>query len=46
MALSPSEKSLQSVSGEGILKCPECGSTEVVRKDNEVYCKKCGAVIE
>jgi ribosomal protein L37AE/L43A len=40
------QQSLQRVRGEGIQKCPECGSTELVRKDKEIYCKKCGAVIE
>jgi len=41
-----SEKSLQSVRGEGIKKCPECGSTNLIRKDDEIYCEECGTVIE
>jgi ribosomal protein S27AE len=40
------EQSLQRVNSEGIQKCPECGSTNLVRKDKETYCKKCGCVIE
>ena len=40
------EVSLQRVEGQGTKKCPECGSTDIVRKDDEVYCKKCGFVID
>ncbi len=41
-----SEKSLQSIEGQGEKKCPECGSKKIIRKDNEVYCEKCGFVID
>lgn len=27
-------------------RCPECGSKELVRSDEEVYCRKCGYVLE
>jgi len=40
------EKSLQSIEGQGAKKCPECGSKDIIREDNEVYCKKCGFVID
>jgi len=40
------EQSFQKVRGEAVQKCPECGSTDLVRKDKEIYCRKCGAVIE
>ncbi len=41
-----SEKSLQSIEGQGTKKCPECGSKDLVREDGELYCKKCGLVID
>ncbi len=41
-----SEVSLQRVEGQGTKKCPECGSKEIIRKDDEVYCEKCGFVID
>lgn len=40
------EVSLQKVEGQGEKKCPECGSDRIVRKDNEIYCRKCGFVID
>lgn len=40
------QKSLQGVEAEGIKKCPDCGSEDVVREDNEIYCQKCGSVID
>jgi ribosomal protein S27AE len=40
-----SEKSLQGIEAEGAAKCPECGSTDLERHEDEVYCKKCGFVI-
>ena len=40
------EKSLQSIEGQGAKKCPECGSKDIIREDNEVYCAKCGYVID
>jgi len=40
------EVSLQRVEGQGEKRCPECKSKEIVRKDNEIYCKKCGYVID
>jgi len=42
----PAEKSLQEIEGAGTKKCPECGSKDIVRKDDELYCQKCGFVIE
>ena len=27
-------------------KCPDCGSEDIGRRGDEVYCKKCGLVIE
>jgi uncharacterized Zn finger protein (UPF0148 family) len=41
------EKSLQGLSNEEkIKKCPECGSTEFEYDGGEVYCKKCGLVMD
>lgn len=40
------EASLQKVEGQETKKCPECGSKDIIRKDNEVYCNKCGFVID
>ena len=40
------EVSLQRVEGQGAKKCPECGSDRIVREDDEVYCEKCGFVID
>ena len=42
----PAEKSLQGIEAEGVKKCPECGSEEIIRESNELYCKKCGFVID
>jgi ribosomal protein L37AE/L43A len=39
------EKSLQGIEAEGAQKCPECGSKDLERDEDEVYCKKCGYVI-
>ena len=27
-------------------KCPECGSEDIVFENEELYCKKCGFVID
>jgi len=40
------QKSMQDVAGEGAQKCPECGCTDIVKKDDEIYCKKCGFVMD
>ncbi len=40
------QRSMQDVEGEGAKKCPECGSEDIVKKDNEIYCKKCGFVMD
>ena len=40
------EKSLQETKGEDIGKCPECGSKDLIREKGEIFCRKCGAVIE
>ena len=40
------EVSLQTIEGQGEKKCPECGSEKIAREDNEVYCQKCGFVID
>ena len=29
----------------GILKCPECGSSDVKNKNDEIYCNNCGLVL-
>lgn len=26
--------------------CSECGSKEIIFKDNEIYCRKCGLVLD
>ena len=41
------EKSLQGLKSEDkVRKCPECGSTNLEFEGGELYCKKCGLVIE
>ena len=40
------ERSLQRIKGEDTKKCPECGSKDIVREQGELYCKKCGFVID
>ncbi len=40
------ERSLQRIKGEEISKCPDCGSRDLVREQGELYCKKCGFVVE
>jgi len=40
------QKSLQEIEGADAKKCPECGSKDIIREDDEAYCKKCGFVIE
>ncbi len=27
-------------------RCPECGSTNIIKRGGEVYCGKCGLVID
>jgi len=40
------QKGIQAIEAEGTRKCPECGSKDLVKKDDEIYCKKCGFVID
>ena len=40
------ERLMQEFEAEGMKKCPECGSTEVEKHDSEIYCKKCGLVLD
>lgn len=40
------EKSLQGVRAEDDFICPDCGCKEMVKEKGEIYCKKCGYVIE
>lgn len=41
------EITFQTVNSEQkIDKCPDCGSKDIGRKNNEIYCKKCGLVFE
>jgi ribosomal protein S27AE len=41
------QKSLGSLEGESrTRKCPDCGSTEIERRGDEFYCKKCGLVLD
>lgn len=40
------ERSLQRIKGEDVKRCPECGNGDLVREQGELYCKKCGFVIE
>ena len=40
------QKSLQGLKGEDVVKCPECGSKDLVKDKGEIFCKKCGYVIE
>jgi ribosomal protein S27AE len=42
----PSLRSLQDVEAEGTKKCPECGSTDIEKHNDEIYCKKCGLVLD
>ncbi|MBI2138862.1 hypothetical protein HYU13_04690 [Candidatus Woesearchaeota archaeon] len=39
-------QSLQQVEGEEARKCPECGSKDITRRDTELFCNKCGLVID
>jgi ribosomal protein S27AE len=40
------ERSMQEFEAEGAKKCPECGSTDIEKHDDEIYCKKCGLVLD
>jgi len=40
------QKSVQGIESEAEKKCPECGSKDLVKRDSEIYCKKCGYVID
>ena len=40
------EKSLQGIVIEDLSVCPECGSKDLSRDDDETYCNKCGFVID
>ena len=40
------QKSLQGVRAEDDITCPECKSKDIVKQKGEIYCKKCGYVIE
>jgi len=40
------EKSFQASIGEEIRKCPDCGSEDLTKHDDEIVCNKCGSVIE
>jgi len=41
------QKSMESVKAEDKTRqCPECKSIDVVNTDGEMYCKKCGLVLE
>ena len=47
MASHHRQKSMQALKREDkVRKCPECGSTELEFDNEEMYCKKCGLVIE
>ena len=39
-------KSVQGIESEDTLKCPECGSKDIEKKFGEIYCKKCGYVLD
>jgi len=41
-----SQKSLQSIKAEESIVCPDCGSSDIVKENNELYCKKCGLVLD
>lgn len=40
------ERSMQEFEAEGAKKCPECGSTDLEKREGEIYCRKCGLVID
>ena len=40
------QKSLQSLKGEENMRCPECGSKHIAKDGGEIYCEKCGFVLE
>jgi DNA-directed RNA polymerase subunit RPC12/RpoP len=40
------QKSVQSIAAEGATSCPDCGSKDLVKKADEIYCKKCGYVLD
>ena len=41
-----SQKSMQSIEGEESIICPDCGSSDIIKEDNELYCRKCGLVLD
>ena len=41
-----SSKEKENLEKYGIPRCPECGSSEIVKEHGEIYCKKCGFVID
>ena len=41
------EKSMQSLKyEERVRKCTDCGSEDIVYENGELYCKKCGLVLD
>ena len=40
------QKSLQGLDAENDWQCPECKSKEIIKSKGEIYCKKCGYVLE
>ena len=47
MASHYKQKSMQALKREDkARKCPECGSKDLGFDNDEMYCKKCGLVIE
>ena len=41
------QKTLGKLDAEDVEKrCPDCGSTELEQRGDEIYCKKCGLVVE
>jgi len=40
------EKSLQGIEIEDLSICPECGSRDLTKSDDETYCNRCGFVID
>lgn len=46
----PEQTSQKSVQGleqeEEVRQCPECGSKKIAKRGDEIYCERCGLVIE
>ncbi len=40
------KKEKENLKKYGVARCPDCGSKDIIREHGEVYCRKCGFVID